>query len=237
MKTKLFPLIAILLAAGLLAACGPTTIYTKSEPPVRTITVSGTGMITLTPDVAYVYIGVQTQDASATKAMDENNTRAQEVIEAIKSFGIKPEDIKTTNFSIYPQPIYDEDYKQVGVTYVVNNTVYVTVRDLTKLGELLDASFRAGANTIQSLSFDVADKTAAISQARLAAVENARRQAEELAKAVGVEIGAVQTITYSDTTPSPIYYARPVAKAETSVPIEAGSMQIVTTVTIVYEIK
>lgn len=237
MKTKLFPVLAILIVAGLLAACGPTTIYTKSEPLVRTITVSGTGMITLTPDVAYVYIGVQTQDASATKAMDENNTRARTVIETIKSFGIKAEDIKTTNFSIYPQPIYDENYNQIGVTYVVNNTVYVTVRDLAKLGELLDASFRAGANTIQSISFDVADKTAAISQARLAAVENARRQAEEIAKAAGVQIGAVQTITYSDTTPSPIYYARPVAKAETSVPIEAGSMQIVTTVTIVYEIK
>ncbi|MCS7011483.1 MAG: SIMPL domain-containing protein [Anaerolineales bacterium] len=236
MRTKLLVFILVLMLGGVLSACGPTTIYTQPEPPARTITVSGTGMVTLTPDVAYVYIGVQTQDASATKAMDDNNARAQAVIEAIKSFGVKNEDIKTTNFSIYPQPVYDENYNQVGVTYVVNNTVYVTVRDLDKLGALLDASFRAGANTIHSISFDVADKTNAISQARLAAVENARRQAEELAKATGVEIGKVQTITYYDSTPSPVYYARMDAKAE-GVPIEVGSMQIVTTVTIVYEIK
>jgi uncharacterized protein YggE len=239
MKTRLSLLVTILVLGALLTACGPTTVYTQAEPPMRTITVTGTGMVTLTPDVAYIYIGVETQDASATKAMDDNNARAQAVIDAIKAFGVEDRDIQTTNFSIYPEPVYDDNYNQIGVTYVVNNTVYVTVRDLDKLGEILDASFRAGANQIYSISFDVADKTEAVSQARLAAVENARRQADELAAATGVTIGAVQTISYYDTTPAPIYYAERSADLKTlssSVPVEPGSMQIVTTVTIVYEI-
>ena len=242
MKIKLVMIVSILATSILLAACGPatTTVYTQPEPPMRTITVTGTGMITLTPDIAYVYIGVRTQDASAAVAMTKNNTQAQAVIAAIKDFGVADKDIQTTNFSIYPQPVYDDNYNQIGVTYLVDNTVYVTVRDLEKLGELLDASLQAGANTINSISFDVADKTEVLSQARLEAVNNARAQADELATASGVTVGDVQTISYYDSTPTPKYYevrSADMAVAAPSVPIEAGSMQVTTTVTIIYTIK
>jgi uncharacterized protein YggE len=114
--------------------------------------------------------------------------------------------------------------------------VYVTVRDLTSLGALLDATVQSGAKSINSISFDVADKTDALSQARQAAVEAARKQADELASATSVTLGDVQTISYYDSTPSPISYRGAVADMASSVPIEAGSMQITTTVTIVYEI-
>ncbi len=241
MKIKHILVVAILATSILLAACGPaTTVYTQPDTQLRTITVTGTGMITLTPDIAYVYIGVRTQDASAAAAMTKNNTLAQAVIEAIKDFGVADKDIQTTNFSIYPQPIYDDNYNQIGVTYLVDNTVYVTVRDLEKLGELLDASLQAGANTINSISFDVADKTKVLSQARLEAVNNARAQADELATASGVHVGDVQTISYYDSTPTPKYYevrSADMANAAPSVPIEAGSMQVTTIVTIVYTIK
>ena len=238
MKTKYLFLPALLVIASLLAACGPSTIYTQPQPPVRTITVTGSGMVTLTPDIAYVYIGVHTQDTSATTAMDQNNLQTQAVIDGIQALGVAEADIKTTNFSVYPQPIYDDNYNQIGTTYVVDNTVYVTVRDLEKLGDLLDASVRAGANTVNGVSFDLADRTEALSQARLAAVENARRQADELADATGVDVGDVQSISYYDSSPSPVFYeARAAMDAAASVPIQSGSMQITTTVTIVYEIK
>jgi uncharacterized protein YggE len=238
MKNKLYLLVSILVLGALLTACGPTTVYTQSQPPQRTITVTGTGMVTLTPDIAYVYIGVQTQDASASEAMSANNLQAQAVIEMIRSFGVEGRDIQTTSFSIYPQQVYDDNYNVIGVTYVVSNTVYVTVRDLDKLGELLDSVVRSGANSINGISFDVADKTEAVSQARLAAVEDARRQADELAAATNVSVGEVQTISYYDSTPVPyIEYARAeVFAADSSVPVQAGSMQVTTTVTIVYGI-
>jgi hypothetical protein len=238
MKTKLFFLLSILVLGTVLTACGPSNITVQPQPPQRTITVTGTGLVTLTPDIAYIYIGVQTQDASATVAMNDNNARAAAIIAAIKNFGIADKDIQTTNFSIYPQQQYDNNGTITGIIYMVNNTVYVTVRDLTKLGDMLDATVQAGANSINSITFDVADKSAALSEARLAAVADARKQADELVGATGVSLGDVQTISYYDSTPSPIYYSATRDMANSmSVPVQAGSMQITTTVTIVYGLK
>jgi uncharacterized protein YggE len=157
---------AILVLSIALTACGPSTITVQPQPPQRTITVTGTGMVTLTPDIAYINIGVHSQDASASVALTDNSTKAQAIIEVIKAAGVAEKDIQTTNFSIYPQQQYDNNGNMTGILYVVENTVYVTVRDLSTLGSLLDATVRAGANTINSISFDLADKTAALSQAR-----------------------------------------------------------------------
>jgi uncharacterized protein YggE len=242
MKTKLFFLLSVLVLGAVLVACGPSTPSTftlQTQPTQRTITVSGTGLVTLTPDIAYISIGVHTQNASAKDAVAENNTQAQAVMASIKTFGVADKDVQTTNFSIYPQQQNDNNGKLTGILYVVDNTVYVTIRDLTKLGDMLDASVGSGANNVNSITFDVADKTAALSQARQAAVAEASKQANELTKATGVSLGDVQTISYSDSTP-PI--AVPMARADTlsgaaSVPVSAGSMQISTTVTIVYALK
>ncbi|MGA2504336.1 MAG: SIMPL domain-containing protein [Anaerolineales bacterium] len=239
MKTKFLFLIGVLVLGTLLAACGPSTVTLQPQPPQRTITVTGTGMVTLTPDIAYITIGVHSQDASASVAMTANNTSAQAVIAAIKAAGVADKDIQTTNFSISPQQQYDKNGNITGILYMVDNSVYVTVRDLTRLGGLLDSSVNAGANTINSISFDVADKTDALSQARLAAVANAKKQADELTGATGVTLGAVQTISYYDST-VPVAVQVPRAALEASgsnVPVQSGSMQITTTVTIVYEIK
>jgi uncharacterized protein YggE len=238
MKTKIF-LIALLVLGISLSACGPSSITVQPQPPQRTITVTGTGKVTLTPDIAYISIGVHTQNASAKDAVAENNTQAQAVITAIKGFGVAEKDIQTTNFSIYPQQQYDNEGKPTGIVYMVDNTVYVTVRDLSKLGSLLDSSVSSGANNISSIQFDVADKTEALSQARLAAVKDARKQADELTKATEVGLGVVQSISYYDTSaPVTVEYAKAdMAVAAASVPVQAGSMQISTTVTVVYELK
>ena len=240
MKTKILFLIAILVLGAVLTACGPASIAVQTQPPARTITVTGTGKVTLTPDIAYISIGVHTENASATQAVSGNNTQAQAVIAAIKGFGVADKDIQTTDFSINPQQQTDATGKVTGILYVVDNTVYVTVRDLSKLGDLLDSTVNAGANNINSIQFDVADKTAALSQARLAAVADARKQADELTKATGVTLDVVQSISYYDTTaPVTVQYARAdlAAPAAASVPVQAGSMQIYTTVTIVYGLK
>jgi uncharacterized protein YggE len=250
MKTKYLILSTVILLAVSLAACVPSTISVQPvpvtvdtvnvqpQPPERTISVSGSGKVTLTPDIAYINIGVQTQDASATAAMNDNNSRAQAVIDVIKAAGVEDKDIQTTDFSIYPQQQYDQNGKLTGLIYIVNNTVYVTVRDLTKLGSLLDAAVNSGANAINSISFDVADKTEAMSQARLAAVEDAHKQAVELTQATGVTLGEVRSISYYDTSaPVNIQYSRAEMAAASSVPIQSGSMQIVTTVSITYGIQ
>ena len=237
MKTKFLFLTAVLVLGIALTACGPSTITVQPQPPQRTITVTGTGLVTLTPDIAYINIGVHSHDASASVALTDNSTKAQAVMDVIKAAGVADKDIQTTNFSIYPQQQFDNNGVMTGIIYMVENTVYVTVRDLTKLGGLLDASVRAGANTINSISFDVADKTGALSQARLAAVADARKQADELTGATGVTIGDVLTISYYDISAPVTAQGLRAMGGGDGVPVQAGSMQITTTVTIVYEIK
>jgi uncharacterized protein YggE len=249
MRNKIFITISILLIGALLGACGsvasaqgltptPGTEGSGQTSP-RTLTVSGSGQTYLTPDIAYINIGVHTEGTNAAEAVSSNNTQSQKVIDALKNMGINAKDIQTTNFSIYPQQQYDNQGKPVGeVKYMVDNTVYVTVRDLDKIGDLLDATVKAGANSINGIQFDVADRTQALSDARKAAVADAKGQAEELAQAAGVTLGVVQSIsTSTGSQPVPFYQAKGAGAADVaSVPVSPGQMLVTVDVNIVYEI-
>ena len=238
MKTKSLIIFAVMTLALLLSACGPTAGNTN----VRTLNVSGTGQANLAPDIAYIYVGVHTEHPTAAAAVTENNTQTQTVIQAIKDFGIDEKDIRTTNFSIYPQEKYDP---QTGTptgdkTYVVDNTVYVTVRKLDQLGGLLDTVVGAGANTVNSVQFDVADKAEALKQARADAVKDAEAQAKSLAEAAGLSLGEIQSIGFFDNS-QPIFDGKggggAVAADAASVPIQPGQLTFTVTVNISYALK
>jgi hypothetical protein len=241
MKTKTILISAVLLFAVLLSACGPTTIAPAAQAPVRSMNVSGTGEVTLKPDIAYINIGVHTEKATASDATTQNNTDAQAVIDALTAAGVAADDIQTTNFSIYQKDITDPTTgAKLSTVYAVDNTVYVTVRNLAKLGAVLDATVKAGANNVNNIQFDLADKTKALSDARTAAVKAAKTEADQLAAAAGVTLGNIQTINYNENTPpSPVFYGKSVnmAVADAAVPISSGTLQISVNVTITYEIK
>jgi uncharacterized protein len=248
MRTKTNLIVSVLVLAALLTGCAGAA-FAQSETPTaqgdqakvtRTVTVTGSGKVYLTPDIAYITIGVHTEGENAAEAVAANNTQSQKVIDALLAQGIAEKDIQTTNFSIYPQQEYDTDGKPTGkIKYIVDNSVFVTVRDIDNVGDVLDAAVKAGANTISGIQFDVADKTAALSEARAAAVNDARVKAEELADAAGVSVGEVQTISeYTSGGPQPMYDMRaaaPMAEAA-SVPVQAGQMLLTVEVNIVYEI-
>ena len=240
MKSKSILIATLMLFAVLLSACvGTPAAAPAAQPPVRSMTVSGTGQVTLKPDIAYINIGVHSEAPTASDASAQNNTSSQAVIAALKAAGVAVDDIQTTNYNIYQNNQTGPDGKIVSSTYAVDNTVYVTVRDITKLGALLDDAVKAGANNVNNIQFDVADKTKALSDARAAAVKSARAEADQLASAAGVTLGSVQTISYNENTPGPIFYAKgagPMA-ADASAPISAGTMQISVNVTLTYEIK
>ena len=242
MKTKAVLISAVLLLAVLLSACGPTTIAPAAQASVRSLNVSGTGEVTLKPDIAYINIGVHTEKATASEATAQNNTDSQAVINALTAAGIAADDIQTTNFNIYQRDVTDPTTgAKISSVYAVDNTVYVTVRKLDKLGDLLDAAVRAGANNVNSIQFDVADKTKALSDARLEAVKTAKAQAAELAAAAGVSLGQIQSIQYMDASPSPVFQGKGMgggaASTDVAVPINPGQMQITVTVTIAYDIQ
>ena len=236
MKTKSLIVFVVVILALLMSACGATV----NPQAVRTLNVSGSGQANLAPDIAYIYVGVHTQNATAADGVKENNTQTQAVIQAIKDFGIDEKDIRTTNFSIYPQDQYDP---QTGTptgerTYVVDNTVYVTVRDLTKLGDLLDTVVQAGANTVNSVQFDVSDKADALKQARADAVKDAESQAKSLAEAAGLSLGEIQSISFVDN--QPIFDGKGgggAAVAEAAIPIQPGQLTFTVNVSISYALK
>jgi uncharacterized protein YggE len=240
MKTKAVLIAAVLLLTFLLSGCGSSMIASAIQNPPRTLNVSGTGEVTLKPDIAYINIGVHTERPTASEATTQNSADAQAVIAALKAAGVKDDDIQTNNFSIYQRDVNDPSTgAKLSSVYAVDNTVYVTVRDLTKLGAVLDATVKAGANNVNSIQFDLADKTKALSDARAAAVKVARTEADQLASAAGVTLGNIQTINYNENTPGPVFYGKSVglAAADSSVPISSGTLQISVNVTITYEIK
>ncbi|MGD0611190.1 MAG: SIMPL domain-containing protein [Anaerolineales bacterium] len=239
MRTKLTfvsTLLALILAL-VLTACGPAAAQ------ARTLTVTGTGTVYLTPDIAYITIGVHTEDPDITQAIESNNSQAQAVVNALQGSGIDAKDLQTSNFSLNSSTQTDQlTGKPTGTTYMVDNTVSVTVRDLSKLASLLDTAVHAGANNINSISFDVADNTSGLTQARQKAMANAGTLATELAKTAGVNLGSIQTITYSENPGVPFYgYALggggAVAAPSSNVPINPGQLQLTATVTVTYGLK
>lgn len=234
MRTKLIYICSFLALALVLSACGPAAAGSES----RSLSVSGSGTVYLTPDIAYIYIGVHTEEPDIAQALADNNTQAQAVVMALQAMGVASEDIQTTNFSMWTT----QDYDTNGLSYtkyVVDNTVYITVRDLSQLGSLLDTVVGSGANNINSISFDAADKSAALTEARQNAMQNADALASELAQTAGVSLGAIQNISYTEASPYPYYGmgGGGASAPNASVPIQPGQLQISVTVDVTYAIR
>ena len=237
MKTKSLIIFTVMALALLMSACAPA-----GAQNVRTLSVSGSGDALLAPDIAYIYVGVHTENPTAAEAVDDNTGQTEKLIQAIRDFGIDPKDIRTTNFSIYPMDRFDPSTGMPSgeKVYAVDNTVYVTVRDLTKLGDLLDTAVQAGANNINSVQFDVAEKDEALKQARADAVKDAEAQAQSLAQAAGLSLGEIQSISFFDAQPYPLFEGKGgggIAADAASVPIQPGQLTFTVSVSVTYALK
>jgi len=248
MRNKvLYALIGILLLTTILAASlnvaraqTQTPAVTAPEPP-RTITVNGSGKTYLTPDIAYINIGVHTEGKNASDAVAANNAQSQKLVDALKAAGVDAKDIQTTNFSIWPNQTYDQQGQPTGtINYIVDNQVFLTVRKLEGLGDLLDVAIESGANSINGIQFDVEDKTSALSDARAAAVADAAKIAEELAGAASLSLGRIVSISENvGNSPIPYFDGRGGGAAElaASVPISPGQMLVSVNVIVAYDIE
>jgi len=242
MKNKYTWIAAALLVIMSMAACTPaaTPAADASKTTVRQMNVSGHGQVFLTPDVAYIYIGVETKADNVAQALSQNTDSAQGVASALKNLGVDPKDIQTSAFNVSPQQEFDPQGQPKGTVYVVDNTVYVTVRDLSKLGQILDTVVKSGANSINGIQFDVLDKSKALSQARQMAIDDASKQAIELAKAVGVTLGPVDSVNvYTSGSPVPMFEGKggALSAPAAQVPVSAGQMILAVDANLVYEIK
>ncbi len=226
--------IALLFALPL---ASPAAARNHESP--RTISVNGTGLVTVTPDIATLRVGISSRDASPAKALKDNTARVTKLFETLDKFGIKKRDIRTNSFSV--NPVYIR--KRLPNTppsieaYDVTNMVTLHLRDLDKLGALLEALVADGANRLNGLSFGVSDPAKKTDEARKLAIKDAKRKAELYAKEADVDVGKVLKISESTPlAPRPMMLGLARSTAE-AVPVAAGEQQISASVSVVFKIE
>ena len=233
-------IVAALAAAALI---GPRQGISAPDGALpRIVTVSGTGEVKTRPDMAIVNTGVATEGSTAQDALSKNNAAMTAVMNALKNAGVAEDDIQTSNFSLSPQypPYQPNQTTPPRISgYQVSNQVTARVKELAKLGAILDALVRAGSNQISGISFDVNEPKPMLDDARKKAVADARAKAELYASAAGVSLGRVVQISESGGVimpPQPMYRMAAMDGAA-SVPIAAGQQTLGTNVSITYEIQ
>jgi uncharacterized protein len=220
-----------------LAALSPAM---ADEANNRWIEVAGEGSVSAAPDFARVTLGVASTGKTAGEAMVANAKAANALVSLIKAEGVAPADIQTSEMSISPmfsQPAHGQETAPTITGYSVTNNVAVTVREIPRLGALLDKAVTAGANSVYGVGFGHNDTSALLDKARPLAVEDARRKAEIFAGAAGAKIGKLMALTEEAGRQPPIAFSRAfAASAPAPTPIEAGEDKLTVTVTARFEL-
>lgn len=225
------------LALAALAACALAlpAAPRAAEPPVPTLSVSGTGQATVSPDMASVSLGVVATGATAAEALAANSAAMQAVFDLVAAEEIEGRDVQTSQFSLGPIWESPEDGEPRITGYQAYNIVTVRVRDLSRLGSFLDAVTQAGANQINAIAFEVSDSSAALEAARRAAVADALGKARLYAEAAGVTLGRLLALVESGPVmPAPRMAMRAEAVA---VPVAEGEATITASVTLTFAIQ
>jgi hypothetical protein len=232
--------IGLTVAAIAAPAFAPRAAFAADDTaPEHTISVSGTGHVILSPDVADLRFGVSVTKDTVKAAREAAAERMTRVIDALKKLGIADADIQTNGLSLQPVYDYSTNTNPPRLTgYMLSNGVAVTVRDLDKLGDAIDDGLAAGATTLDGVTFRVDDPAKAQEDARKQAMAEAKAIADTLATSAGVSIVGVASISEtSGPTPYPVYWGAERAAAvtaDTSTPIEVGTNELTVTVSVVY---
>jgi uncharacterized protein len=231
MRLISIPLIAVFLALPL-----TQTVLAQDVP--ASITVSAEGHVAVSPDLATISLGVTTQGDTAAEAMNANSSALTAVLDRLRGAGIDDRDLQTSNLSLNPnwQGRNDGSAPQI-VGYIASNMLTVRVRDLDKVGEVLDAVVSDGANTLNGISFGLSDPDPVMDKARTAAVVTARARATLLAEAAGVQLGQVLSISEGGgMVPAQPMYRMQADMAASGVPVAEGEVGISANVTMVFAI-
>lgn len=227
----------LLLAASLLAGLMIQPAFSAEAAKEAVITVSGEAHASLAPDLAIISFAVSKTEKTARAALDANNQAMTAVVKALKESGIAAKDLQTSGFSIAPQFVYPNDNNNnpkppVLTGYTVTNTLTVRLRDLAKIGSVLDRSVTLGINEGGSINFSNENPEKTIDGVRAAAMKNAAAKAKILAEAAGVKLGRIVEISEASAAPEPRALA-PMAMAKEAsdqVPVEAGELSYSVTV-------
>ena len=228
---------AVVLAASAFAGVGaPRFIRADTgDPRPGTLSVTGTGVVKTQPDTATTSFGVTTQAGTAQEATAQNAEAMAKVIDALKRAGVDPKDLQTQLVSLDPR--YDQQGRAV-VGYSASNSVSAIVRKLSQVGDVIDAAIAAGANNVSGPSLSRGDRDKLYRDALDSAMADAKAKAAVLAKAAGVSVGAVQSMTEGQQGGGPVPLTFAAARLDAAAtPIEAGTTSITATVRVVFVIR
>jgi len=228
-------------AAFALAAAATAASEAPTAPRLRTITVAGEGEATGAPDVAITTLGVEVSAPKAGPAVNEANARMKAVVDAVRRARVADRDMRTEEFAVFfeadpnsPRP--EGATPRPAGSYHVRNTVRVTIREIARASEILDAALSAGANTVSGIRFTIEDPAPLRAKARERAVADSRSRAEALARASGVAVGPILSITEGSGGFSPRPMVARTMTMEAAPPIEAGELSERVQIEAVYEI-
>jgi hypothetical protein len=236
-----------LLAALVALAAGASPVAAEEREPVPRILVSGEGSAEIAPDMALLVLTVTREGETAREALDANSAAMAEVLQAMRDEGIAERDLQTAGFSIQPRynypapkPSGEREPRQI-IGYAVRNSLSVRVRDIGRVGAIIDKSVTLGVNEGGNITFTNDDPAAVIAEARTEAVKDARQKAETLAAAAGVNIGRILEISEQSFAPRPV----PMLNAEVAMsraadaapPVAAGENSYQVTVQVTYAIE
>lgn len=236
-KTVTVVMIALAVFGFTLISNGVGTNRADAEEVKNTITVNGEGVVKVKPDMAYVDMGVDTISKTAKDAQEKNSDVMNKVMQVLKGMGIAEDDIKTTDYSIYPEQNYDDNTKQTIVTgYHVSNMIEVTVRNINNVGNVIDKAGDAGANRMYNVRFAISDNSPYYQQALQIAAKNAKDKAVGIAKGLGVSIGNPIKVT-EQSVGGPIVYGNFNAMKQDSTagtPVSSGELEVRAQITVDY---
>jgi uncharacterized protein YggE len=236
-----FGLPALIGGALLMGAAAPALAQTGADAAFKatTFSLSAYGETRVAPDMASISLGVQTDAPTAAAALSANGARMNQVMAALKKAGVAERDIQTSNLNINAQYVYEQNKPPRLTGYQASNQVTITVRDLTKLGATVDATVGAGANTVNGISFGLANPQAAEDAARLEAVKALQAKAELYSRATGYKAWRLVNLNegggYTPAPPPMPMYAMAKREMADSTSVASGELKVRIDVNAVYE--
>jgi len=204
------------------------------------ISTQGEGIVKAKPDMATISLGVVIENVKAVTAMEQNSAAVEKMVSTILNYGVEKKDVRTTSFQINANYAYPANQKPKLIGYTVTSDLEIDVRKLDTAGRLSDELVRDGANRVNSVSFGFSDPSAMLDQAREAAVRDAKRRAEMMAKVAGTKLGGLINLSESTNyAPSPrrVFMAEANFAKTGDVPLQAGEQGIKVTVNAMWAVQ
>lgn len=244
LSNRIYNLCLILIIAIAISIVGGIFYNFASLPQnaPKEISFSGEGKVVVKPDIALVSFSVNTRAGTSVEAVNQNNTKMNAVIAAVKKAGVEDKDVQTTMYNL--QPVYD--YTREGSVfkgYSLDQQVSVKIRNLDNINSVMDSATSAGATTVGSLSFTVDDMEKVKSEARVKAIEQAKQKAKDLAGQSGLKLGKLVNVSegYFGGYPTPLYgmgAANAMDKASSIAPsIQTGQSEVTVSISLTYQIN